>query len=192
MLSSRLSITFSSSSSSLLHSLSHPFPPFSHPQLLPFFSPWNSFLDSTSCFESMNVVFFQFTIFPPFFHSQKTPFTFPLFPSNSHCFHISFWHLLHRFYLPLAAMFSFVIPTLIPWYFWNEKLMTAYMMAAMARYCVSLHITWLVTFFDTFFLWYTVWCILFFDTFFFGSFFSLMHSSNILFLDTFWLIYMQK
>lgn len=46
-------------------------------------------------------------------------------------------------------MFSFVIPTFIPWYFWNEKLLTAYMMAAMARYCVSLHITWLVRDFMT-------------------------------------------
>lgn len=49
-----------------------------------------------------------------------------------------------RFYLPLAALCGFVLPTLIPWYFWSEQLMVAYMMAALARYCISLHITWLV------------------------------------------------
>ena len=52
--------------------------------------------------------------------------------------------MTRRFYFPLAALFCIVLPTLVPWYFWSEKFMTSFMMAGMARYCVSLHITWLV------------------------------------------------
>jgi stearoyl-CoA desaturase (delta-9 desaturase) len=49
-----------------------------------------------------------------------------------------------KFYIPLAALFCFILPTLIPVYCWSEKWLVAYMMAGLARYCVSLHVTWLV------------------------------------------------
>lgn len=42
--------------------------------------------------------------------------------------------------MPLIA---FVIPTLIPWYFWNEDLMVSWY-ACVFRYTWSLHGTWLV------------------------------------------------
>lgn len=38
----------------------------------------------------------------------------------------------------------FLMPTLIPWYFWGESLWTAYFLAAILRYTVSLNFTWLV------------------------------------------------
>ncbi|KAI1291838.1 Stearoyl-CoA desaturase 5 [Halotydeus destructor] len=49
-----------------------------------------------------------------------------------------------KYYILLATLFCFVLPTLIPWYFWNEHLLVAYMMSGLSRYCLSLHGTWLV------------------------------------------------
>ena len=50
----------------------------------------------------------------------------------------------HRFYLPLCLLFSMVLPTLIPWYFWNEQLVVAYFFISTFRYVFSLHCTWCV------------------------------------------------
>ena len=47
------------------------------------------------------------------------------------------------FYL-LALTFSVFIPTFIPWYFWNEKVMIAYLLCVIVRYMSTLHVTWLV------------------------------------------------
>lgn len=51
---------------------------------------------------------------------------------------------IRRYYVPLAAFFCIILPTLVPYYCWSETFLTSFMMAGMARYCVSLHITWLV------------------------------------------------
>lgn len=49
-----------------------------------------------------------------------------------------------RFYLPLCLLFSVLIPTFVPWYFWGESLLTAYCFLFGFRYVISLHCTWLV------------------------------------------------
>ena len=38
----------------------------------------------------------------------------------------------------------FILPTLIPWYFWDEDLWKAYFVCGMLRYALSLHFTWCV------------------------------------------------
>lgn len=49
-----------------------------------------------------------------------------------------------KFYAPLALIFCFIIPAVVPWYFWNESLITAFFVASIARYVITLNITWLV------------------------------------------------
>ncbi|KAI5756069.1 hypothetical protein M8J77_021776 [Diaphorina citri] len=49
-----------------------------------------------------------------------------------------------KYYLILMPIFCFLIPPLIPWYFWNEKWTNAWYVCALLRYTVSLHGTWLV------------------------------------------------
>lgn len=49
-----------------------------------------------------------------------------------------------KFYLPLVALFCFILPTLIPHYFWGESLFVAYYVCAFFRYTLTLHSTWLV------------------------------------------------
>ena len=49
-----------------------------------------------------------------------------------------------RFYLPSVLLFAFVLPTVIPWYFWGEDAWTAYFVCTILRYIVLLHITWCV------------------------------------------------
>jgi len=49
----------------------------------------------------------------------------------------------HRFYVPIYLTANIVIPTVLPHYFWNESLVTAYFMA-IVRYVIVLHGTWLV------------------------------------------------
>ena len=41
-----------------------------------------------------------------------------------------------RFYLPLVALFSFVLPTVIPVYAWSEHWLVALYTAALFRYAV--------------------------------------------------------
>ncbi|KRT82992.1 hypothetical protein AMK59_3959 [Oryctes borbonicus] len=43
----------------------------------------------------------------------------------------------------LMPICAFVLPTLIPWYFWSENLMTSWYLC-LFRYAWSLHSTWLV------------------------------------------------
>ena len=50
----------------------------------------------------------------------------------------------YRHYLPLAILFSVLIPTLVPWYFWNERGDVSFFFLFVFRYVVSLHCTWLV------------------------------------------------
>jgi len=49
-----------------------------------------------------------------------------------------------KFYLPLVAVFCFIIPTFIPVYFWGESVGVSFYVAAVFRYCYSLHMTWLI------------------------------------------------
>jgi stearoyl-CoA desaturase (delta-9 desaturase) len=49
-----------------------------------------------------------------------------------------------KYYLPLVLTCCFVVPTLVPWIFWNETFLSAYFFAAQFRYCATLHCTWLV------------------------------------------------
>lgn len=50
----------------------------------------------------------------------------------------------HRYYLPLVATFCFLVPTLVPYFVWNETIFNAFYVCALLRYCVTLHATWFV------------------------------------------------
>jgi len=49
-----------------------------------------------------------------------------------------------KFYVPSVLLLCFVIPTVVPWYFWGETLWNAYFICAIFRYTFQLHCTWLV------------------------------------------------
>lgn len=49
-----------------------------------------------------------------------------------------------KFFLPLALICCILLPTYLPTILWNESVFTAFMIAGLARYCISLHLTWLV------------------------------------------------
>jgi stearoyl-CoA desaturase (delta-9 desaturase) len=42
-----------------------------------------------------------------------------------------------------VLLFTFILPTIIPYYFWNEDLLVSYLICIM-RYVIALHITWCV------------------------------------------------
>ena len=46
--------------------------------------------------------------------------------------------------MPSVVLLCFVLPTVIPWYFWGEDPWRAYFVCGMLRYTLSLHFTWLV------------------------------------------------
>ncbi|PIK46506.1 putative stearoyl-CoA desaturase 5 isoform X4 [Apostichopus japonicus] len=50
----------------------------------------------------------------------------------------------HKFYYPLILMISFVLPTVVPYFLWNESLWNAYFVAAVMRLVLTLNITWCV------------------------------------------------
>ncbi|XP_061181164.1 stearoyl-CoA desaturase-like [Saccostrea echinata] len=49
-----------------------------------------------------------------------------------------------RFYRPLVLVMCFVVPSVVPWYFWGESLWNSYFIGAILRYCVLLNATWSV------------------------------------------------
>lgn len=49
-----------------------------------------------------------------------------------------------KYYLPLVAIFCFLLPTAIPVYFWGESAWIAFCTAALFRYCLNLHATWFI------------------------------------------------
>lgn len=57
----------------------------------------------------------------------------------------------HKYYIPLTILFSFVLPTILPYLLWNESLVTAYFIPGVLRYIVTLHVTWCV---NSFAHWY--------------------------------------
>lgn len=50
----------------------------------------------------------------------------------------------HRFFVPFGLLIAFIIPTVVPWYFWDESLFTSFCMCTMTRYMFHLNVTWLV------------------------------------------------
>ncbi|PIK45813.1 putative stearoyl-CoA desaturase [Apostichopus japonicus] len=50
----------------------------------------------------------------------------------------------HKFYYPLILMISFVLPTVVPYFLWNESLWNAYFVAAVMRLVLTLNIGWCV------------------------------------------------
>ncbi|MCQ7632642.1 acyl-CoA desaturase [Salmonella enterica] len=49
-----------------------------------------------------------------------------------------------RYYLPGLLLFCFVLPTLVPWYFWGETFQNSWYVATLLRYTLVLNATWLV------------------------------------------------
>lgn len=49
-----------------------------------------------------------------------------------------------NFFLPLAILCCIIIPSAIPMLAWSESFWNSFMLAGLARYCISLHLTWLV------------------------------------------------
>ncbi|CAO4367553.1 unnamed protein product [Caenorhabditis nigoni] len=49
-----------------------------------------------------------------------------------------------RNYIPLVLLFCFILPTVIPVFFWNETVFIAFYTAATFRYCFTLHATWCI------------------------------------------------
>ena len=48
-----------------------------------------------------------------------------------------------RYYIPLAVTLCLVMPAVVPWYFWDESFQTAFFVASVFRYVLTLHATWL-------------------------------------------------
>ncbi|XP_053108125.1 stearoyl-CoA desaturase 5 [Hemicordylus capensis] len=49
-----------------------------------------------------------------------------------------------KYYKVSVVLMCFVIPTLVPWYFWGESLWNSYFLASILRYTISLNVAWLV------------------------------------------------
>ena len=50
----------------------------------------------------------------------------------------------YRYYRPGVLLLCFILPALVPWYFWDESIWTAFFICSMLRYIVCLHATFLV------------------------------------------------
>lgn len=50
----------------------------------------------------------------------------------------------HKYYVPSVIVMCFALPTLVPWYFWGENFVTAFIVVGITRYLLALHATWLV------------------------------------------------
>lgn len=49
-----------------------------------------------------------------------------------------------KVYQPAVILCCFVLPTIVPYYFWGESLWNAFFLAGILRYCLALNATWLV------------------------------------------------
>ncbi|XP_062070870.1 stearoyl-CoA desaturase-like [Lepus europaeus] len=49
-----------------------------------------------------------------------------------------------RYYKPAVLLMCFILPTLVPWYFWGETLRHSLYVATFLRYAIVLNATWLV------------------------------------------------
>lgn len=50
----------------------------------------------------------------------------------------------HRHFWWMAALFTVIVPTMIPVVFWQERVFTSFIFSFMVRYLITLHGTWLV------------------------------------------------
>ncbi|GMS95411.1 hypothetical protein PENTCL1PPCAC_17586 [Pristionchus entomophagus] len=56
-----------------------------------------------------------------------------------------YFHLLHcRHYYPLVALLCFILPTVIPVYYWDESAFVSFYVAAIFRFAFTLNCTWLI------------------------------------------------
>ncbi|KFV79441.1 Acyl-CoA desaturase, partial [Struthio camelus australis] len=49
-----------------------------------------------------------------------------------------------RYYKPSVVLLCFTLPTVVPWYFWEESLIISFFIPAILRYVIGLNATWLV------------------------------------------------
>ncbi|KAG9263483.1 stearoyl-CoA desaturase 5 [Astyanax mexicanus] len=49
-----------------------------------------------------------------------------------------------KYYKLSVVMMCFVVPTLVPWYFWDESIWNSYFLPGILRYTICLNCTWLV------------------------------------------------
>lgn len=49
-----------------------------------------------------------------------------------------------RYYKTSVVLLCFMLPTLVPWYFWGESMSVAYFVPCLLRYAIVLNATWLV------------------------------------------------
>lgn len=49
-----------------------------------------------------------------------------------------------KYYVPFVLFFFLLVPTLIPWYFWNETIWNAYFVAGILRLVIGWNFTWSV------------------------------------------------
>lgn len=49
-----------------------------------------------------------------------------------------------RYYKPGIVLLCFILPTLVPWYFWGETFPHSLFVATLLRYALVLNVTWLV------------------------------------------------
>ncbi|KAI5614270.1 stearoyl-CoA desaturase 5, partial [Silurus asotus] len=49
-----------------------------------------------------------------------------------------------KYYKISVVMMCFILPTLVPWYFWGESLWNSYFLSTILRYTIALNLTWLV------------------------------------------------
>uniref|UniRef100_A0A8C2YG13 stearoyl-CoA 9-desaturase n=2 Tax=Coturnix japonica TaxID=93934 RepID=A0A8C2YG13_COTJA len=49
-----------------------------------------------------------------------------------------------RYYKPSVVLLCFTVPTVVPWYFWDESIIISFFIPAILRYTLGLNATWLV------------------------------------------------
>ncbi|XP_026866170.1 stearoyl-CoA desaturase 5 [Electrophorus electricus] len=49
-----------------------------------------------------------------------------------------------KYYKTSVVVMCFLLPTLVPWYFWGESIWNSYFLASILRYTISLNVAWLV------------------------------------------------
>ncbi|KAM6105085.1 LOW QUALITY PROTEIN: stearoyl-CoA desaturase [Pterocles gutturalis] len=52
--------------------------------------------------------------------------------------------MFQRRYYKLVVLLCFTLPTVVPWYFWDESIVISFFIPAILRYAIGLNATWLV------------------------------------------------
>lgn len=63
---------------------------------------------------------------------------------NHNCADVVCFLLPTRHYKMSVLILCFLVPTLVPWYFWGESLAVGYFVSGILRYTLILNATWLV------------------------------------------------